>query len=97
MCLEYWTPAYSPYDGVECLCEDNKDFGVEESEVVETVLPANHRTHHEQSGTAQQDEGQQQDDLGMGGRGRVGRKRQLYATHITRALLQVYYRGLTRL
>lgn len=45
---------------------------VEEGKVVEPILPAHHCTHHKEASTAEQDKGQQEDDLGVGGGRGVG-------------------------
>lgn len=63
---------------MESSSEEDEDFRVEESEVIEPVLPAHHRTHHEQPRTAEQDNREQNDDLGMRGRRSVGRERELW-------------------
>ena len=61
----------SPYDGMHSPGKENKDFRVEECEVVEAILPAHNGCHHEQATAGQEDGDQQNDDLCVSGRYRV--------------------------
>jgi hypothetical protein len=52
--------------------KQNEDLGVEEGEVVEPILPPHDGTHHEEPSTAEQDEGEEENDFGVGGGRGVG-------------------------
>ena len=60
-----------PYDSVQCSCEQDEYFRVEEGEIVEAVLPPDNGRYHEQPGTAPNHQGDERDDLGVGGGRRV--------------------------
>ena len=47
--------------------KEDKDFGIEEGEVVKAVLPAHDGTDHKEPGAAEEHHGEESDDLGVGG------------------------------
>ena len=54
--------------------KEDEDLGEEKREVIETVLPANNGTDHEQASTAEDHRGEKNDDFGVRRSWRIGRE-----------------------
>ena len=57
--------------------EEDEDFGEEKCEMIETILPADDGTHHEETSTAKDHRREKNDDLGMRRCRCVGREGEL--------------------